>query len=274
MYNNTGKQITPFLALSTVSVWLFNPERHDATVKTIENLFSRIPIDFSIEPNILAFYYALSNQHLPMVYFCLQNYCPIVFPYNTIDFINLDSKNHFSYTSFHVIAACCRLASNKQTKRALFDAYARTLLRMYTVPYASSIKTVLAYMNLWLEDEDFVYDPILFEHLMSLPFINNILQLNDEKQLRSSFGAHYDYIIEGKSYFKPVYKLKHICRLKIREYGAIYCERKQTNMLKILPTLDCLPKVLQAYIFYTRRRSNSLIHHLLNNQSWNTIPWI
>ncbi|CAF4052943.1 unnamed protein product [Rotaria sp. Silwood2] len=271
---NSEQQKTPLLALSQMSTWLFHCDKYNSTIKTIENLFSHTPIDFSILPNRVAFYYALLNEHMPIVYYCLENLCPINLLHNTIDFTQSSSKNNFSYTLFHLISVCCRLTSNNQIKRTLFDSYAKAILRINTNDRSSSMASVLAYMQLWFEDQDFVYDQILFEHLMSLPYVDDIIRLYDEKQLRSLFGAHYYRVIEQKPRSKPMYALKHICRLKIRHHSQLYCKRQQTNMLKIIPQLNCLPKILQAYLFYTRTKSNSLIDYLLNNRSWNDIHWM
>jgi hypothetical protein len=136
------------------------------------------------------------------------------------------------------------------------------------------MKSVLAYMKLWFDDEDFVSDPTLFEHLMSLPYIDDIIEVYDEKKLRSLFGIHYQRILDRKPRSRPMYTLKHICRLKLRQFSQIYCERRQINLLKIIPQFSCLPKILQAYLFYTNPRSKSLINHLLNNEPWNTIQWM
>src|SRR5438874_1967082 len=73
-YINSEQQITSFLALSRMSTWIFHPDKYDSTMKTIENLFSHIPINFTIRPNRLAFYYALLNEHIPIIYYCLANY--------------------------------------------------------------------------------------------------------------------------------------------------------------------------------------------------------
>ncbi|CAF1257453.1 unnamed protein product [Rotaria sordida] len=273
-YMNSEQQITPLLALSHISTWLFHPDQYDSTIKTIENLFSHISIDFSILPNRLAFHYALLNEHIPIIYYCLENLCPINFLHDTIELTHSPLKNHFSYTLFHVISVCCRLASNNQIKRALFNSYTKAILRINTYDRPSSMTSVLAYMQLWFHDQDFVYDPILFEHLMSLPYVDDIIRLHDKQQLRSLFGTHYYHIIERKSRSRLMYTLKHICRLKIRHHSQLYCERQQTNMLKIIPQLNYLPKILQAYLFYTRTKSNSLIDHLLNNKSWNNIQWM
>jgi len=254
-----------------MSTWIFHPDKYNSTIKTIENLFSHISIDFTLRPNRLAFYYALLNEHMPIVYYCLANFAPIDLPHYTIDFAHYPLKNHFSYTLFHLISVCCRLTSNNRIKRTLFDSYAKTILRIHTNDRSSSIINVLAYMKLWFDDQDFVFDQTLFEHLMSLPYIDDIIEGYDEKKLRSIFHVHYQRIIERKS---PMHTLKHLCRLKIREYSQIYCEDRQTNLLKIIPYVDCLPKVLQAYLFYTRIRSKSLINHLLNNEPWNNIQWM
>jgi hypothetical protein len=271
---NHEQQITPFLALSRMSTWIFHPDKYDSTIKTIKNLFSHIPINFKIRSNRLAFYYALLNEHIPIVYYCLENFCPIYLPYNTIEFTNFPLKNNFSYTLFHLISVCCRLTSNNSIRRTLFDSYAKTILRIHTYDRLTSMKNVLAYMKLWFDDQDFVFDPILFEHLIALPYIDDIIEIYDEKKLRSLFGIYYQRIIDRKPRSRPMYTLKHICRLKIRQYSQIYCERQQVNLLKIILQLNCLPKILQAYLFYTRIKSKSLINHLLNSEPWNNIQWM
>jgi hypothetical protein len=268
------QQITPFLALSRMPSWLFHPDKYDATMKTIENLFSRIEIDFSIRSNQFAFHYALLNEHMPIVYYCLANFCPINLLHNTIEFKSSTLKNHFVYTLFHLISVCCRLTPHVRIKRALLDSYAKTILRIQTYDRSSSMKNVLAYTKLWFDDQDFVSDQTLFEHLMALPYIDDIIEVYDEKKLRSLFGIYYQRIIDRKPRSRSMHKLKHICRLKIRDYSSIYCERRQINMLKIVSKLTCLPKVLHAYLFYTTIRSKTLINHLLNNEPWNNIQWM
>jgi hypothetical protein len=271
---NHEQQITPLLALSRMSTWLFHPDKYESTIKTIENLFSYNQINFTIRSNRLAFYYALLNEHIPIVYYCLANFCSIYLPYNTIEFIHFPLKNHFSYTLFHLISICCRLTSNNRIKRTLFDSYAKTILRIHTYDRTSSMASVFAYMKLWFDDQDFVSDQILFEHLMSLPYIDDIIEVYDVKKLRSLFGIYYQRIIERRPRSKPMYTLKHICRLKIRQYSQIYCERRQVNLLKIVSQLNCLPKILQFYLFYTTIRAKSLINCLLNNEPWNNIQWM
>ncbi|CAF1512928.1 unnamed protein product [Rotaria sp. Silwood1] len=271
---NSEQQITSLLALSHMSTWLFHPDEYDSTIKTIKNLVSHIPINFSIHPNQVAFYYALLNEHMPIIYYCLENLCPINLLHNTIEFTNSPSKTHFSYTLFHLISVCCRLTSNNQIKRILFDSYAKAILRINTYDRSSSMASVLAYMQLWFSDQDFVYDQILFEHLMSLPYVEDIILLHDEKKLHSLFGAHYYRVIERKPRSRPMYTLKQICRLKIRHHSQLYCESQQINMLIIISHFNCLPKILLAYLFYTRTKSNSLIDYLLNNRSWNDIQWM
>jgi len=273
-YMNHEQQITPFLALARMSTWIFHPDTYDSTINTIENLFSHTSINFLICPNRLAFYYALLNEHIPIVYYCLANFCPIYLPHNTIEFTHFPLKNHFCYTLFHLISVCCRLTSNSRIRRTLLDSYAKTILRIHTYDRSSSMANVLAYMKLWFDDQDFVSDQILFEHLMSLPYIDDIIEVYDEKKLRSLFGVYYQRIIERKPRSRPMYTLKHICRLKIRQYSQICCERRQINLLKIISQLNCLPKILRAYLFYTNIRSNLLINHLLNNEPWNNIQWM
>jgi hypothetical protein len=273
-YMNFEQQITPFLALSRMSTWIFHPDKYDSTMITIENLFSRISIDFSIRSNRSAFHYALIHEHMPIVYYCLANFCPINLLYNTIEFTASPLKNHFTYTLFHLISFCCRLASSSRIKRTLLDSYAKTILRIQTYDRTSSIKNVLAYMKLWFDDEDFVSDQTLFEHLMSLPYIDDIIEVYDEERLRRAFGIYYQCMIDRKPRSRPMHSLKHICRLKIRQTSSIYCERRQVNMLKIVSQLNCLPKILQFYLFYTNIRSKSLINHLLNNEPWNNIQWM
>lgn len=273
-YMNHEQHITPFLALSRMSTWIFHPDKYYSTIKTIENLCSHKQINFLIRPNRLAFYYALLNEHMPIIYYCLENFCPIYLPHNTIEFPNSPLKNHFSYTLFHIISVCCRLASNNRIRRTLFDSYAKTILRIHTYDHLSSMANVVAYMKLWFYDQDFVFDQTLFEHLMSLPYIDDIIETYDEKKLRSLFGIHYQRIMNRKPRPKPVFTLKHLCRLKIRQYSQLYCERRQVNLLKVTLQLDCLPKILQAYLFYTRIKSKTLINHLLNIEPWNNIQWM
>ncbi|CAF4367455.1 unnamed protein product, partial [Adineta steineri] len=110
-YINYEQYVTPFLALSRTSPWLFHPDKYSSTMKTIENLISHISIDFTIRPNRFAFYYALLNEHMPIVYYCLANFCPIDLLNSTIDFTHSSLKTHFSYTLFHLISVCCRLTS-------------------------------------------------------------------------------------------------------------------------------------------------------------------
>jgi hypothetical protein len=257
-----------------MSTWIFHPDTYESTIKTIENLSSHIPIQFSIRSNRLAFYHALLNEHVPIVYYCLAHFCPINLLHNTIEFTTFSLKNHFSYTLFHLISLCCRLTSNNRVKRTLFDSYAKTILKIHTYDRVSSINNVLAYMKLWFDDQDFVYDQTLFEHLMSLPYIDDIIEVCEEKKLRLLFGLFYQRIIERRLRLRPMHTLKHICRLKIRDYSHISCELRQINMLKIILQIDSLPKTLQAFIFYTRIKSNSLINHLLNNEPWNNIKWM
>jgi hypothetical protein len=183
-------------------------------------------------------------------------------------------KNNFSYTLFHLISVCCRLTSNNRVKRTLFDSYAKTILRIHTYDRSTSMTNVLAYMKLWLGDEDFVFDSILFEHLMCLPYIDDIIEVYDANKLRSIFRVHYQRIIERRPRSRSMHTLKHLCRLKIRQQSQIYCEYHQTNLLKIIPYLDCLPRILQAYLFYTKIQSKSLINYLLNNELWNNIQWM
>jgi len=273
-YNNYEQQSTAFLAFSRMSSWIFHPDKYNSTIKTMENLVSHIPIDFSIRSNRLAFYYALLNEHIPIVYYCLANFCPIDLLHNTIEFKHSSQKNHFSYTLFHLISVCCRLTSNNRIKRILFDSYAKSILRIHTYDRSSSMKSVLAYMNLWFIDEDFVSDQTLFEHLMSLPYVDDIIEEYNENTLRACFGIYYQRIIERKPRSRPLLTLKQICRSKIRHCSQIYCERRQINMLKVIPQFDCLPKTLQAYLFYTRIKSKLLINHLLNNNPWNNIQWM
>ena len=175
-YINYDQQMTPFLALARMSSWIFHPDRYNATMKTIENLFSHVSIDFSLRPNRYAFYYALLNEHIPMVYYCLEKLCPINLLHNTIDFLTpSSSRNHFSYTLFHIISVCARLVSSSRMKRTLFDSYAKTILRIQTYDRLSSMASVVAYMKLWFSDEDFVFDQILYEHLMSLPYMDDMI---------------------------------------------------------------------------------------------------
>ncbi|CAF1067535.1 unnamed protein product [Adineta ricciae] len=274
-YINYDQQMTPFLALARMSSWIFHPDRYDATMKTIENLFSHVSIDFSLRPNRYAFYYALLNEHMPMVYYCLANLCPINLLHNTIDFLTpSSSRNHFSYTLFHIISVCTRLVSSNRIKRTLFDSYAKTILRIQTYDRLSSMASVVAYMKLWFSDEDFVFDQSLYEHLMSLPYVDDIIEIYDNNFLRVLFGVHYRRIVEHKPHSRPLYKLKELCRSKIRQCTQVYCERRQVNMLIMMSQFDCLPKTLQAYLFYTTFRSKLLINQLLNNEPWNHIQWM
>ncbi|UJR31258.1 hypothetical protein I4U23_018758 [Adineta vaga] len=274
-YINYDQHITPFLALARMSSWIFHPDKYETTMKTIENLVSSIPIDFSIRPNCFSFYYSLLNEHMPMVYYCLANLCPINLLHHTIDFLpSCSLRNHFSYTLFHLISVCCRLSSSNRVKRALFDSYAKAVLRIHTYNRSSSMASVVAYMQLWFTDEDFVADQSLYEHLMSLPYIDDIIEVYDEKILRALFDVHYQRIIERKPRSRPMYKLKEICRFKIRQLCQVYCERHQVNMLIMTSQFDYLSKTLQTYLFYTRIRSKLLINKLLNNESWNNIQWM
>ncbi|CAF0734641.1 unnamed protein product [Adineta steineri] len=273
-YINYEQYVTPFLALSRTSPWLFHPDKYDSTMKTIENLISHISIDFTIRPNRFAFYYALLNEHMPIVYYCLANFCPIDLLNSTIDFTHSLLQTHFSYTLFHLISVCCRLTSSNRIKRILFDSYAKAILRIHTYDRISSMASVVAYMRLWLTDEDFVCDQTLFEHLMSLPYVDDLVEVYDEKTLRTLFGIYYQRFIEHKPRSRPMCTLKQICRTKIRSFSQINCEHQQVNMLKILSQLDCLPKTLQAYLCYTRIKSKLLINSLLNNEPWNTIQWM
>lgn len=257
-----------------MSPWIFHPDKYETTLKTIENLFSHIPINFSLRPNCFAFYYALLNEHQPIIYYCLANFCPIYLPYNTIEFKNSSVKNHFCYTLFHIISVCCRLTSNNRVRRTLFDSYAKTILKIHTYDRLSSMASVVAYMKLWFNDKDFVFDQVLFEHLMSLPYIDDIIETYDEKNLRSLFGIHYERIINRRPRSRSMFTLKHLCRIKIRQHSQIYCERRQVNLLKIVPQLDCLPKILQAYLFYTEPKPSTLINFLLNNEPWDNIQWM
>ncbi|CAF3088451.1 unnamed protein product [Rotaria socialis] len=279
LYIDSTQAKTPLLALSVLSPWIFHPEKYYATIKTIENLFSLTSIDFSILPNRLAFYHALVKEHLPIVYFCLENFCPVVLLHNTIKFTYIDTRNNFSLTLFDIISLCCRLTSNNRTKRILLDAFAKGILRIDTLHYSQLTATIITYIQLWLRNDDFIYDPVLLEHLTSLPYFDEIIRTADSNYLEASFGIYYQRMIEGKS--RSVYQLKHLCRLKIRRCAEIYCERKQTNMLKILPHLSCLPKTLHGYLFYTTMifklssfRNQSLINHLLNKEPWSQIQWM
>ncbi|CAF1286712.1 unnamed protein product [Rotaria magnacalcarata] len=279
LYIDSTQARTPLLALSVMSPWIFHPEKYYATIKTIENLFSLTPVDFSILPNRLAFYHGLVKEHLPIVYFCLENFCPVILLHNTIEFTYIDTRNHFSLTLFDIISLCCRLTSNNRTKRILLDAFAKGILRIYTLNYSQLTATIIAYVQLWLRNDDFIYDPVLLEHLTSLPYFDEIIHTADSNYLESSFGIYYQRMIAGKS--RPMYQLKHLCRLKIRRCAEIYCEHEQTNMLKILPHLSCLPKTLHGYLFYTTMifklssfRNQPLINHLLNKKSWSQIQWM
>ena len=271
---NPEQQLTAFLALSRISTWIFHPDKYSSTIRTIENLFSRTPIDFTIRPNRLAFYYALFNEHIPIVYFSLANFSPIYLPHNTIDFTHVSMQNHFSYTLFHLISLCTRLTANHRIARTLFDAYARVILRIHTYDRTTSMKNVLAYMKLWFEDEDFILEPTLFEHIMSLPYIDDIIETYGEKKLRSMFGNATQRILERQSRSRSMCSLKHLCRLKIRQYSQMICTHRQSNLAEILSRLDHLPKTLLAYLFYTHPRSNSLINCLLNRIPWNHIQWM
>lgn len=243
-------------------------------MKTIENLCSRIPIDFTIRPNRLAFYYALLKEHIPIVYFSLANFSPIYLPHHTIDFTHFTMQNHFSYTLFHLISLCTRLTGNQRIARTLFDAYARTILRIQTYDRTTSMRSVLAYMKVWFDDEDFVLDPTLFEHLMSLPYIDDIIEVYGAEKLRSIFGNGARRILERQSRSRSMYSLKHLCRLKIRQFSQMICTHRQSNLAEILAQLDDLPKSLRAYLFYTHLQSNSLINSLLNRIPWNHIQWM
>ena len=271
---HSDEQLTAILALSRMSTWIFHPDKYSTTIRTIENLFSCIPIDFTIRPNRLAFYYALLNEHMPIVYFCLSNFCPIYLPYQTIDFTQFSMNHHFSYTLFHLISLCSRLTANHRIARTLFDSYAKTILRIQTYDRNTSMKNVLAYMKLWLDDEDFLADQTLFEHLMSLPYIDDIIEVYGEKKLKSMFGNSARRITERQPRARPMCSLKHLCRMKIRQYSQIICTRRQTNLLEILSQLHYLPKILRAYLFYTNPRSKSLINSLLDQIPWNHIQWM
>lgn len=274
LHNNSDQQITPFLALCRMSTWIFHPDKYRSTIQTLENLIYLQDIDFQLRPNRLAFYYSLIHEHYPFVYYCLQQFCPIFLPFNTIDFSQISVQNHFNYTLFHIISVCCRLTENTRIRRTFLDSYAKTVLRIHTYDRISSMKKVLAYIRLWLSDEDFLFDQILYEHIISLPYINDIFETYNEHNLRSIFGVHYQRIIERKPRSKPIHSLKHICRLKIRHFSQASCERRQINLLKILTQIDYLPKTLQCYLFYTDYRSTNFINHLINKTSWNDIAWM
>lgn len=271
---NSDEQLTAILALSRMSTWIFHPEKYSSTIRTIENLFSRIPIDFNIRPNRLAFYYALINEHMPIVYFCLSNFCPIYLPHHTIDFTQFSMTHHFSYTLFHLISLCSRLTGNYRIARTLLDSYAKTILRIQTYDRTTSMKNVLAYMKLWFDDEDFLLDQALFEHLMSLPYIDDIIEVYGEKKLKPIFGNFTRRILDRQPRARPMCSLKHLCRVKIRQYSQMLCTHRQTNLLEIVSQLDVLPKILRAYLVYTNPRSKSLINSLLNHIPWNHIQWM
>ena len=263
------------LALSRMSPWIFHPDKYDATMNTLENLFSRVPVDFAVRSNRLAFHHALLNEHMPIVYFCLVNFCPIDLPHNTLSFNNIRVRNHFSRTLFHLISVCARLTFDTRVKHALFDAYAKTILHIVSYDHSSSLRNVFAYMQLWLRDEDFVSDQTLFEHLGSLPYLDDILETYDERTLRVAFGDFYQRLVDRRPRTRPMHRLKHLCRLQIQQHSHAHCERQGINILKALPQFhDYLCPSLRAYLFYTRARSNSLMTCLLYNEAWNRIAWM
>ena len=202
------QRITPFFALSCMPGWIFHPDEYLATMRTISNLISHHSIDFSIPTNRLAFHYALLNEHMPMLYYALANFCPIDLLHSTIEFRSSRSQNHFSYTLFHVLAVIARLTANNAVRRTLLDSYAKSLGIAVDSP-SVSVGDVLAYAKLWCGDEDLTDDPTLLEHLMSLPFMYQILTVYDKETLESSFGTCYSHMLEYRSASKPVHSLKH-----------------------------------------------------------------
>ena len=266
------QRITPFLALSGMPGWIFHRDSHLATMRTVANLVSHHPIDFSIRSNRLAFHFALLNEHMPLIYYSLANFCPVDLLYGAIEFRSFDLQNHFTYTLFSVISLCVRLTSNTTIRRTILKAYANSLLTsMPSIPTS----TVLAYATLWTNDEDLADDPTVLAHLMSLPKMDEVLGSFDHQTLESAFGSYYSHMVEYRSSSKPVCSLKHLCRLKIRQEAHVYCQRRQVNMLKVLNSFDyCLPRSLQAYLFYTRAKSDKLINHLMRGLPWNELLWV
>jgi len=274
LHSNHGQQITPFLALCRMSTWIFHPDKYSSTMQTFENLISLHDIDFSLQPNRLGFYFSLIHEHYPFIYYCLQQFCPIYLPYNTISFTQNSMQNHFNFTLFHIVSVCCRLTDNIRQRRMLFDSYAKAVLCIHTYDRIASMKNVFAYIKLWLADDDFILDPILYEHIMSLPYVNDILETYDQQILRSSFGIYYQRIIERKLRLRSMDSLKHICRLKLRRFSQVSCEHQQVNLLKIFSHINYLPKTLQCYLFYTDHLSKNFVNHLINKTSWNDIAWM
>jgi hypothetical protein len=243
---------------------------------TIVNLVSRQSIDFNLHINRRAFHHALVNEHIPIVYYCLSQFCPIVFNCQTIEFVeSRHSHRYFLFDRFHLISLCCRLTTNEHSKRILLDAYAKNILRINVNDRQISMTNVLAYMQLWFNDEDIIDDDILFEHIMSLPYIDDIQTMYTKQCLHSCLGQFYSRLFEYRSHSNSIATLKQRCRRIIRQQVHSYCESRQINILKVLMDFNCyLPKTLQAYLCFSRIHTNSLINHLLNNQVWHTIQWL
>lgn len=239
------------------------------------NLVSHHAIDFSVRSNRAAFHYALLNEHIPLVYYCLAHHCSIDLLHSNIEFNPTHSQNHFSYTLFHVISLCCRLSGRKCIKRILLDSYAKHILRIVTYDRATSMRNVLAYMKLWFRDEDIAYDQTLFDHLVALPYMDDIFEFYDIDYLRTFLGEHSNRLIDYQSRTRTVESLKHLCRKNIRRQMHLHCELRQINLFKVLPQFDRhLPKSLRLYLVYSRVQSNLLINHLVDGIPWNDIQWM
>ena len=245
-------------------------------MKTIAHLVCREPIDFSLRANRLAFHYALFNEHVPLVYYCLAHFCPIELLHSSIDFNPSHSQNHFSVTLFHLISLCCRLTERPNIKRILFDAYAKHILRIITYDRPTSMRNVLAYLKLWFDDGDFVYDDTLLEHLASLPYIDDLFVEHGDEHLRTLLGEHASRLIEYQNKRPSPDSLKHLCRKTIRRHAQLdRRSTEQANLLKVFLQLNCfLTNNLRRYLVYSRMKSNHLINELVDGIAWNSIQWM
>lgn len=278
--SNCEQETTPFSTLTRMNPWIFHPDQYKSTMKTLTNLVSHYSIDFSIRSNRFAFHWALVNSHVPFVYYCLANFCPVDLLHNQIEFNTLQTQNHFAVTLFHLISTCCRLTERNSIKRVLFDAYSRHILKILTYDRSTSMKNVLAYLKLWFNNEDFVLDQTLLEHLVSLPYIDDIFQDYGENYLKTFLGEYSSRLIDYRSNSKSVHSLKHLCRKKIRqEIQPNRRSNEESNLLKSVLQLNChLTNNLCRYLLYSRLRfkskSNDLIDQLADGIEWNSIQWI
>lgn len=277
---NFEQEATPFATLARMNPWIFHPDHYKSTMKTLANLVSHEPIDFSLRSNRFAFHWALVNSHVPLIYYCLANFCPVDLLHNQIEFNSFQTQNHFAMTLFHLISTCCRLTERNSVKRVLLDAYSRHILKIVTYDRFTSMKSVLAYLKLWFNDDDFVLDQTLFEHLVSLPYIDDIFQDYGENYLETFLGEYSSRFIEYRTNSKSVHSLKHLCRKKIRqEIQPNRRSKEKSNLLKSFLQLNChLTNNLRRYLLYSRLRfksqSNHLIDQLTDGIEWNSIQWI